>query len=53
MNQSLKDWLEPFDDNFLCFREDCDLEHVKNWIPVFKFYHNYARTNGEIGRAPL
>ena len=53
MNQSLKDRLELFDDNFPCFREDCDLEHVDNWISVFRFYHNYVRTNGEIGKAPL
>jgi putative transposase len=53
MNQSLKDRLELFDDNFPCFREECELEHVNNWIRVFRFYHNYVRTNGEIGRAPL
>jgi len=53
MNQSLKDRLELFDDNFPCFREECELEHVNNWIRVFRFYHNYIRTNGEIGKAPL
>ena len=53
MNQSLKDRLELFDDNFPCFREDCDLEHVDNWISVFRFYHNYIRTNRAIRKAPL
>ncbi len=53
MNQALKDRLECFDDLFPCFREDCDLEHVNNWIRVFRFFHNYVRMNEEIGRAPL
>ena len=53
MNQSLKDRIENFDDLFPCFKEDCDLEHVNNWISVFRFYHNYVRENKEIGRAPL
>jgi transposase-like protein len=53
MNQSLKDRLENFDDLFPCFKEDCNLKHVNNWIRVFTFYHNYVRTNEEIGRAPL
>jgi hypothetical protein len=53
MNQSLKDRLECFDDDFPCFREECELDHVKNWISVFRFYHNYIRTNGAIGKAPL
>jgi putative transposase len=53
MNQALKDRLENFDDLFPCLREDCDREHVRNWISVFRFYHNYVRVNGEIGRAPM
>jgi hypothetical protein len=23
---------------------------VRNWISVFRFYHNHVRTNGEIDR---
>jgi putative transposase len=53
MNQSLKDRLECFDDLFPCLKEDCGREHVRNWISVFRFYHNHVRTNGEIGRAPM
>jgi putative transposase len=53
MNQSLKDRLECLDDLFPCFREECDLEHVNNWIKVFRFYHNYVRVNEEIRSAPL
>jgi putative transposase len=53
MNQSIKDRLECFDDNFPCLKEECDLDHVHNWIRVFRFFHNHVRTNGEIGRAPL
>jgi len=40
MNQALKDRLECFDDLFPCLREDCDREHVNDWIRVFRFYHN-------------
>ncbi len=53
MNQSLKDRLECFDDIFPCLKEGCDREHVRNWISVFRFYHNHVRTNGEIGRPPM
>jgi putative transposase len=53
MNQSLKDRLENFDDLFPCFKENCDLEHINNWIRVFRFYHNHVRVNEEIGRPPL
>lgn len=53
MNQSLKDRLENFDDYFPCLKEGCKKEHVRNWMSVFRFYHNYVRVNGEIGRAPL
>jgi transposase-like protein len=34
MNRSLKDRIENFDDLFPCFKEDCDLEHVDDWIRV-------------------
>ena len=53
MNQSLKDRLECFDDLFPCLKEDCHRDHVRNWISVFRFYHNYVRTNLEIGRPPM
>jgi hypothetical protein len=51
MNRSLKDRLECFDDLFPCLKEGCDREHVRNWISVFRFFHNPVRTNGQIGRA--
>jgi putative transposase len=53
MNQSLKDRMENFDDLFPCFKDGCKLEHVRNWVSVFRFYHNYVRVNEEIGRAPM
>jgi putative transposase len=53
MNESLKDRLECFDDLFPCLKEECDREHVHNWISVFRFYHNYVRVNGRIGRPPI
>jgi putative transposase len=53
MNQSLKDRLECFDDLFPCLKEDCHRDHVRNWISVFRFYHNHVRTNLEIGRPPM
>ena len=45
--------MENFDDMFPCLREGCDREHVRNWISVFRFYHNHVRVNGEIERAPM
>jgi putative transposase len=53
MNQSLKDRPECFDDMFPCIKEGCDRKHVRNWISVFRFFHNHVRTNGETGRAPM
>jgi len=52
-NQSLKDRLENFDDTFPCLKEGCDRGHVRNWISVFRFFHNHVRVNGEIGRPPM
>ena len=49
----MKDRVEEFDDLFLCFKEECDVEHVNNWIRVFRFFHNYVSKNEAIGRAPL
>jgi putative transposase len=53
MNQALKDRLECFDDLFPCFREECDEEHIRNWVIVFRFFHNHVRENEGTGRAPL
>jgi len=53
MNQYFKDRTECFDDLFPCFKEECDLKHVHNWISVFRFYHNYVRVNEDLGNAPL
>ena len=53
MNQALKDRLECFDDLFPCVKEECDREHVRNWISVFRFFHNHVRVNGTIGRPPM
>jgi transposase-like protein len=36
-----------------CLKEGCDRENVRNWISVFRFYHNHVRTNLEIGRPPM
>ena len=39
------DRLECFDDLFPCLeREECDRQHVHNWISVFRFFHNLVRT---------
>jgi putative transposase len=53
MNQYLKDRTEAFDDLFPCFKEDCDLNHVHNWMSLYRFYHNHIRVNLDLGRAPL
>jgi putative transposase len=53
MNQYVKDRVECFDDLFPCMKEDCDKEHVSNWVRVFRFFHNHVRVNEEIGRAPM
>jgi putative transposase len=48
MNEALKDRLECFDDYFPCLkREECDREHVHNWVSVFRFFHNFVRTQEE------
>ena len=39
------DRLECFDDLFPCLkREECNRQHVHNWISVFRFFHNLVRT---------
>ena len=47
MNQALKDRLENFDDLFPCFREGCDHGHVRNWVSVYRFFHNVIRTEDD------
>jgi len=53
MNQALKDRLECFDDLFPCLGDECNGEHVYNWVSVFRFFHNHVRENEDTGRAPL
>jgi putative transposase len=47
MNQALKDRLENFDDLFPCLREECDRGHVRNWVSVYRFFHNVIRTKDD------
>jgi putative transposase len=47
MNQALKDRLENFDDLFPCLKEECDHGHVRNWISVFRFFHNLVRAEDD------
>ena len=43
MNQALKDGLENFDDLFPCLKEGCDHRHVRNWVSVYRYFHNVIR----------
>ena len=43
MNQALKDRLENFNDLFPYFKEECDHGHIRNWISVFRCFHNVIR----------
>ena len=36
--QHIKDRTECFDDHFPCRREDCDWQHVWNWLKLFQLY---------------
>jgi putative transposase len=38
--QYIKDRTESFDDYFPCRKQNCKLEHVKQWIKVFAYHHN-------------
>jgi putative transposase len=38
--QYIKDRTEIFDDYFPCRKQNCKLEHVKQWINVFAWHHN-------------
>ena len=40
--QYLKDRTECFDDHFPCQKEDCDMQHVWNWLKMFLLYQNMA-----------
>ncbi|WP_159357484.1 DDE-type integrase/transposase/recombinase [Candidatus Nitrosocosmicus agrestis] len=38
--QYVKDRTESFDDYFPCRKQNCKLEHIKQWITVFAWHHN-------------
>ena len=38
--QYIKDRTESFDDYFPCRKENCKLEHIKQWIKAFAWHHN-------------
>ncbi|MGD9671901.1 MAG: DDE-type integrase/transposase/recombinase [Candidatus Nitrosocosmicus sp.] len=38
--QYVKDRTESFDDYFPCKKQNCKLEHIKQWITVFAWHHN-------------
>jgi putative transposase len=38
--QYIKDRTESFDDYFPCRKENCNLEHVKNWLGLFVDSYN-------------
>jgi putative transposase len=38
--QYIKDRTESFDDYFPCKKENCNLNHVKNWLNLFVFMYN-------------
>ena len=38
--QYIKDRTECFDDYFPCRKNDCKLEHIRNWLNLFADYHN-------------
>ena len=38
--QYLKDRTEMFDDYFPCQKDNCTLEHVRNWFNLFVDVHN-------------
>jgi transposase-like protein len=49
MNQMLKVRLETFDDLFPYLKEECDHDHVRNWISVFRFFH---KSSGRVTTDP-
>lgn len=38
--QYIKDRTESFDDYFPCRKENCKLEHIKQWTKAFAWHHN-------------
>ncbi|MDN5846817.1 MAG: hypothetical protein L0H53_11150 [Candidatus Nitrosocosmicus sp.] len=38
--QYMKDRTENFDDYFPCRKNNCKLEHIKQWINVYGYHHN-------------
>jgi putative transposase len=38
--QYIKDRTESFDDYFTCKKENCNLNHVKNWLNLIVFMYN-------------
>ncbi len=38
--QYIKDRTECFDDYFPCRKQNCKLEHIKQWINVYAYHHN-------------
>jgi putative transposase len=40
--QHIKDRTECFDDHFPCRKENCDRQHVWNWLKMFLLYQNMA-----------
>ncbi|MEM2178797.1 MAG: hypothetical protein QW272_08280 [Candidatus Methanomethylicaceae archaeon] len=50
--QIIKDRIECFDDYFPCFNE-CNYEHVKEWINSFKIDYNLIRIHGFIKKATI
>lgn len=38
--QYIKDRTESFDDYFPCKKQNCKLEHIRQWIKVFAWHHN-------------
>jgi putative transposase len=41
--QHIKDRTESFDDNFPCRKENCDRQHVWNWLKLFILYLHMRR----------
>ena len=41
--QYIKDRTEGFDDYFPCRKQNCNLEHVKQWLKLFVYNYNYNK----------
>lgn len=42
-NEYLKDRTEEFDDYWPCMKEECDKNHVNNWLDLFVWMHDARR----------